>query len=57
MKIAALFLKTFVLIHFKPMVGEWHFASKNQLPGLSLNATAAGNELIQQITFHILITW
>ena len=69
MKIAVSFLKTSFLIHFKPMdgfyrgnvwktpVGEWHFASKNQLPGLSISVTLAGNELIQQITFHILIAW
>ena len=69
MKIAVSFLKMDFLNPFqgngwslpakcvKTPVGEWHFASKNQLPGLSISATLAGNELIQQMTFHILITW
>ena len=41
----------------KTPVGEWYFASKNQLPGSSISVTLAENELIQQINFHILITW
>ena len=56
MKIDVSFLKTIFLLHFKPMdgfyrenawktpVGEWHFASKNQLPGLYICATLAGNK-------------
>ena len=35
---------------------ELYFASKNQLPGFSISVTLAGNKLILQITFHILIT-
>ena len=39
---------------WKAPVEEWHFISKNQLPGLSVSKTLVENELISQIFLLVL---
>ena len=39
---------------WKALVEEWHFASKNQLAGLSVGGTLVDNGIISQIFLLIL---